>query len=329
MTVALSVHGLTKRYGKVTVLDDVSIDFHAGHLHALLGANGAGKSTLCKIISGLTAASGGRMKLGEAAYQPSSKQEAETHGVQIVQQELNLIETLSVAENLQLASLPNRLGVLRMSELHRSAREALDRFGLPDVDTHAIVGNLGVGKQQMIEIAAALARDAGVLILDEPTAALSGSESEELFAHLKRMREQGVAIIYISHRLEEVQQLSDEVSVLRDGRLVTTEPISRINRDKMVAWMSSDESASDPSESSEADFVSHRRDEVGLSVEGISSGMVGDVSFRVRRGERFGIAGLVGSGRTELLRAVFGADMAEAGHVSLAGGAPVRFRHPS
>jgi ribose transport system ATP-binding protein len=329
MKVALSVRGLTKSYGNVTVLNDVSIDFHAGHLHALLGANGAGKSTLCKIISGLVSASAGQMSLGGGDYQPGSKQDAEASGVQIVQQELNLIETLSVAENLRLASLPNRWGVLRMSELHRSAREILDRFGLPDVDTHTIVGSLGVGKQQMVEIAAALARDARVLILDEPTAALSGSESEELFTHLTRMREQGVAIIYISHRLEEVQQLSDEVSVLRDGQLVTTEPIANINREKMVAWMSSEEEADDDSRQPATSFVSHRRDEVGLSVQGISCGMVNNVSFDVRRGERLGIAGLVGSGRTELLRAIFGADVADSGHVSLAGGEAVRFTHPS
>lgn len=327
MMAALSVRGLTKSYGKVTVLNDVSIDFYSGHLHALLGANGAGKSTLCKIISGLITASGGQMSLGENDYQPSSKQDAETRGVQIVQQELNLIETLSVAENLRLASLPNRAGILKMSELHCSARQILDRFGLPNVDTRTMVGNLGVGKQQMVEIAAALARDARVLILDEPTAALSGSESEELFSHLARMREQGVAIIYISHRLEEVQQLSDEVSVLRDGRLVTTEPISRINREKMVAWMSSEEVGVASKQSATA-FVSHRRDEIGLSVQGISCGMVHNVSFDVRRGERLGIAGLVGSGRTELLRAIFGADVAGAGYVTLAGGKAVRFTHP-
>ncbi|MFG0266862.1 MAG: sugar ABC transporter ATP-binding protein [Rhodopirellula sp. JB055] len=329
MTVALSVRGLTKRYGDVTVLDDVSIDFQAGHLHALLGANGAGKSTLCKIISGLIPASAGQMSLTGDEYRPGNKQDAEARGVQIVQQELNLIETLSVAENLRLAALPNRWGLLRMSELHRSARQVLDQFGLPDVDSHAIVGELGVGKQQMIEIAAALARDARVLILDEPTAALSGSESEELFTHLKKMREQGVAIIYISHRLEEVQQLSDEVSVLRDGRLVTTEPISRIDRDKMVAWMSAEEDAAQSAQPSTPDFVSHRTDQVGLMVDQITSGMVNDVSFTVRRGERFGIAGLVGSGRTELLRAICGADVATSGNVSRGEGERVRFTHPS
>ncbi|WDQ19192.1 sugar ABC transporter ATP-binding protein [Rhodopirellula sp. P2] len=329
MTVALSVRGLTKRYGTVTVLDDVSIDFQAGNLHALLGANGAGKSTLCKIISGLIPASAGQMSLSGDDHCPGNKQDAEARGVQIVQQELNLIETLSVAENLRLASLPNRWGVLRMGELHRSARTILDQFGLPDVDSHAIVGQLGVGKQQMIEIAAALARDARVLILDEPTAALSGSESEELFTHLKQMRDQGVAIIYISHRLEEVQQLSDQVSVLRDGRLVTTEPISRINREKMVAWMSAEENESKSSRQAGPEFVSHRTDQVGLLVERMTSGMVDDVSFSVRRGERFGVAGLVGSGRTELLRAIFGADVATSGNVSLGDGERLRFTHPS
>ncbi|MCC9644641.1 sugar ABC transporter ATP-binding protein [Rhodopirellula sp. JC740] len=329
----LSVEGLTKCYGNVPVLRDVSIEFAAGQIHALLGANGAGKSTLCKIISGLTPASDGCMTLGDTSYQPASKQDAEAHGVQIVHQELNLIETLSVAENLRLTRLPHQWGVLRVAELHRDARTILDRFGLNDVDTKTLVGDLGVGKQQMLEIAAALARDARVLILDEPTAALSGTESEELFRHLRGLRDQGVANIYISHRLEEVQQLSDRISVLRDGRLVTTTPTIEVDREKMVAWMSSGAQEADEKKLGQSNdspiFNSHRTEQTGLRVQNLSCGMVRDVSLNVRRGERLGIAGLVGAGRTEFLRAVFGADVAESGTVAIGDSPARRFRHPS
>lgn len=325
MNSLLQVDGLTKRYGNVTVLRDVSLEVRQGEIHALLGANGAGKSTLCKIVSGLVPKSEGQMTLDGHSFAPSNKQDAEAAGVEIVQQELNLIPTLSVAENLLLTRLPRRFGAIDSRELHRRAAQILDRFGLADVASDALVGSLGVGRQQMVEIAAALARQCKLLILDEPTAALSGSESEQLFAHLTRLRDEGVAIIYISHRLDEVARLSNRVTVLRDGMLVSTQSTASLTTDAMVDLMSGETAVA-----AKRDHVCHATNQDAMRVESVTSGIVDDVSFTVRRGERLGITGLVGSGRTELLRAIFGADVAAGGHVFLDDDpTPRRFRHPS
>jgi ribose transport system ATP-binding protein len=310
----LQLQGMTKRYGDVTVLGNVSMEVRAGEIHALLGANGAGKSTLCKIVSGLIPATDGTMQLEGTGFRPITKQQAEAAGVEIVQQELNLIGTLSVAENLFLTRLPSRAGVIRDRELHDQARAVLDRFGLTDVQTHTPVDSLGVGRQQMVEIATALARSCRLLILDEPTAALSGSESEQLFDHLRSLRDQGVGILYVSHRLEEVAALTDRVTVLRDGQFVATRLTGSLTTDDMVDLISGEANSS----VAEA-HTSHCRNEIAISVRSLSCGMVRDVSFDVRRGERLGITGLVGSGRTELLRAIFGADVATTGEIRLFG----------
>jgi len=312
-TTLLQTTELTKRYGSVTVLRDLSLEVRSGEIHALLGANGAGKSTLCKIISGLITASSGTMQLAGKIYAPETKQQAEACGVEIVQQELNLIGTLSVAENLLLTRLPHRGGFLRSRRLHEEARGILDRFGLSDVATFAPVESLGVGHQQMVEIATALARQCRVLILDEPTAALSGTEATQLFAHLSELRTQGVAIIYISHRLDEVARIADRVTVLRDGKYVATRETSSLSTNDMVALMSGDASSNDG-----AKHRLYRTDEMAMQVRSLTCGKVRDVTLQVRRGERLGITGLVGSGRTELLRAIFGADVATSGEVVLA-----------
>jgi len=317
--------GLTKRYGQVTVLENVDIEVRPGEIHALLGANGAGKSTLCKIISGLIPASRGDMELDGVPYRPSHKQSAEAAGVEIVQQELNLIANLSVAENLHLTRLPNTLGIVRGRRLRESARRVLDRFGLSGIPVDTPVGSLGVGRQQMVEIAASLARRCKLLILDEPTAALSGSESAALFDQLHRLRRQQVGIIYISHRLEEVRSISDRITILRDGKGVGTFATESLTTDDMVQRMSGEAASS-----AEPTHTSHRTSEIAMRVAGLTCGMVRDVSFDVHRGERFGITGLVGSGRTEVLRGVFGADVATAGQVTLSrSGATTTFTSPS
>ena len=311
----LQTEGLTKRYGPVTVLDRVVFDVRGGEIHALLGANGAGKSTLCKIISGLIPASEGTMRINDLPFSPSNKQEAESSGVEIVQQELNLIPTLSVAENLFLSRLPSTCGWIQGKQLHRLARQALDRLGLDDIDPQEPVSLLGVGKQQMVEIAAALDRQCRLLILDEPTAALSGAETNRLFDWLAQLRRQGVGMIYISHRLDEVARIADRITVLRDGKQVCTKETSTVTTDQMVDLMSGEpkESTSVPPRSSSQRI----RQEIGFSVKHLCVGWVDDVSFFVRRGERLGITGLVGSGRTELLRAIFGAEVADSGSVQI------------
>jgi ribose transport system ATP-binding protein len=322
----LVVRDLTKQYS-TTVLDRVTFDLRAGEIHALLGANGAGKSTLCRIISGLVQPTGGEMVLSGQVFAPATKQAAESVGVQIIQQELNLIPTLSVAENLMLTRLPSRGGVINHRELHRRVRCALDRFALEDVGTETLVGSLGVGRQQMVEIAAALDLDCKILILDEPTAALSASEAERLFEWLARLREQQVGIIYISHRLDEVARIADRVTVLRDGKSVCTQPTAGLTTNAMVDLMTGQRDDSAASHR----HMSFTRDRIAMRVEGLSRGeLLQDVSLEVRAGERLGIAGLVGSGRTELLRAIFGADVAQVGQVQLGETAVARrFHHPS
>lgn len=319
-----STCGLTKRYGKATVLNDVSVEFHSGEVHALLGANGAGKSTLVRMIAGLVAPSNGTMMRGGQPYQPSFKRDAETAGVEIVQQELNLIPTLSVAENISLSRMPSFAGFVNHSRLHRRAESALERFGLTDIDPSTPVSELGVGRQQMVEIAAALDRDCKLLILDEPTAALSASESKMLFTQMKSMCDRGISIIYISHRLDEVRRLSQRVSVLRDGCHVGTYRTEECSTDRMVESMSGEEP---PSKDTNARANSTT---VAMKVVGITGGPVRDVSFQVHREEVLGIGGLVGSGRTELLRLIFGADVADSGYLTL-GDSSVqqRFEHPA
>lgn len=301
--------GICKRYGSVTVLDDVALDIRAGEIHALLGANGAGKSTLCKVISGLVPNDGGTMRLSSAPYSPRNKQDAEAHGIQMVQQEFNQIATLSVAENLMLSAMPSMGGIIRYGELSRRARVALDRFGLDDIEPETVVGTLGVGRQQMVEIATALDRECRLLILDEPTAALSATETRRLFDQLSILRDEGVGILYISHRLDEVAQITDRVTVLRDGQEVGTHATASLTTDQMVDLMSGQDTQA------ESQFVSQVTSDHAITVRGISGGPIQNVSFTVRRGERLGISGLVGSGRTELLRLIFGADRATAGEV--------------
>jgi len=319
----LAAHQITKRYGAATVLDRVSIDVRGGEIHALLGANGAGKSTLCRILAGLGQADSGSMQLADLSYRPMSKQQAESCGVEIVQQELNLVSNLTVAENILLTRMPSRGGVIGRRELNARARRALDRFGLQEVEPDTPVGKLGVGRQQMVEIAAALDRQCRLLILDEPTAALSGTETRALFARLRELRGVGVGIIYISHRLDEITSIADRVTILRDGKHVCTSAVDSLNTDQMIELMSG------AGASHQREFRSFATTSPLLSTEQLSGGMVRGVSFSVARGERLGIAGLVGSGRTELLRLIFGADAAESGWVRIGEqGVGRRFQHP-
>jgi ribose transport system ATP-binding protein len=321
----LTVTGATKDYAS-RVLDSVDFELRSGEVHALVGSNGAGKSTLCKIIAGLIPATAGSMTLSGQPYAPANKHAAESVGVQIVQQELNLISTLTVAENLMFGRFPHVWGVIRRRPMEAQARVALDRFGLNEIDVDTVTAELGVGKQQMLEIAAAIDRQCKVLILDEPTAALTANESGRLMERIERMREDGVGIVYISHRLDEVSHIADRVTILRDGKIVTTRHAHALSTAEMVALMSGTEVFS--ATRSHHDLSTDR---VRLRVSGLTrKPAVDDVSFQLREGERLGIAGLVGSGRTELLRSIFGADTAQAGSVYIdKDSSPHRFTSPS
>jgi ribose transport system ATP-binding protein len=301
----------------VPALVNLDLDVPAGEVHALIGANGAGKSTLARIVSGLTSPDTGRMRLGDADFAPASKAQAERAGVHIVQQELTILPTLSVAENLFLTRLPRRFGLVDYQRLHRDATNALAAVGLGGIDPRTPAGELGIGRQQLVELAAALARPGcRLLVLDEPTAALTESEIELLFEHVARLRRQGVAIVYISHRMEEIRRIADRVSVLRDGRLVETGPAADLSISRAIRLMIGREDAVD----GDAMAGTRHAGPPVLQVEGLSRrGMLRDVSFDVRSGEILGIAGLVGSGRTTLLRTIYGAESAGSGRVRIDG----------
>ncbi len=307
----LSIDAVGKDY-TATVLDNVTLALNAGEVLALTGENGAGKSTLSKIICGLEAATRGGMRLGGQTYTPTSRRDAEQHGVRMVMQELGLIPTLSVAENLLMGRLPHRAGWLRRDALHAAASQQLAKIGLTHIDPATPVSALGIGQQQMVEIARNLHDDTRILVLDEPTAMLTPRETNYLFDQIAHLTARGVAIIYVSHRLEELRRIADRAAVLRDGRLVDVLPMAGLTEDALVQRMVG---------RSVNDLEDRPRRTAGpvvMGVQGIGRGTaVQDVSLELRAGEVFGIAGLVGSGRTELLRLLFGADRADRGNVTL------------
>jgi ribose transport system ATP-binding protein len=309
----LSLRGIGKSYAG-PVLSEVDLELRAGEVHALVGENGAGKSTLCRIIAGLARADDGSMALRGERYSPRSKADAEQCGIRMVLQELNLIGTLTVAENLFLNRLPNRGGWIDYALLHREAAALLARVGLDHIDPATPAGRLGIGHQQMIEIAAGLSQRCEVLILDEPTAALTDLEIENLFRQIAQIKAAGSSVLYISHRMEEIRLISDRISVLRDGRLLATRETAGFPLDEIVRLMVGREVG-------ETLRVSPGpAGEVALQVEGLRAGTaVRGVSFEARRGEILGFAGLMGSGRTETMRAIFGADPRDAGEIRLFG----------
>ncbi|ANW49048.1 ABC transporter ATP-binding protein [Burkholderia pseudomallei] len=310
-TPTLVVTGIGKTYAE-PVLDDVSLALYPGEALALTGENGAGKSTLSKIVAGLVAPTTGAMRLAGAEYAPHSRAHAEALGVRMVMQELNLVPTLTVAENLFLDRLPHRFGVIDRRRLAADARAAMARVGLDSLDPDTLVGSLGIGHQQMVEIARSLAGDCRVLILDEPTAMLTAREVELLFDQIARLKADGVALVYISHRLEELARVAQRVAVLRDGRLVHVDRIDAQPTERLVALMAGREIAE------QAVHGTRTPGAPRLRVERLSRGdAVRDVSFDVRAGEIFGISGLIGAGRTELLRLVYGADAADGGTMSI------------
>jgi ABC-type sugar transport system ATPase subunit len=319
----LEVEALTRRFPGVTAVDEVDFALRAGEVHALLGENGAGKSTLIKILGGALRRDAGTMRLNGDPVDFHSPSEALAAGIAVIYQELVLCPHLSVAENVLMGHLPRTAGV-RVDWPQTRSRVAalLAQLGV-SLPLNAPVGRLSTAQQQLVEIAKALSRDSRILILDEPSAALGQSDLEHLFRVIRRLREQGVAIVYISHRLEEVFQIADRVTVLKDGRLVGSWPVAEVTMPRLVRAMTGRDLGVTSAVSGDAAA------QVRLEVRGLGRhGAFRDVSVVLRGGEIVGVAGLVGSGRTELLRAIFGADRPDEGEI-VVDGAPVRFRSPA
>lgn len=315
----LKLEGVTKEFPGVKALQDVSLDLRAGEVHAVCGENGAGKSTLMKIISGVYQRDAGNMIYkGETVHFTSALQ-SEAAGIAIIHQELNLVPHLSVAENIYLAREP-RLSFLgggfmvNRRKLRQDAKRCLDRLGV-DINPDAQVRTLSVAQRQMVEIAKALSLNASVLIMDEPTSSLTQQEAQLLFRVIRDLKREGTGIIYISHRLDEMAEIVDRVTVLRDGRYISTDDFDAITVDYIVARMvgrSLEEKFPAPTRSPSKDTI--------FSVSGLTRhGVFSDIGFELRRGEILGFAGLMGAGRTEVARAIFGADPFDSGSILLEG----------
>jgi len=316
MTVLLELRGVSKSFAGIRVLKDVDFDVRPGEVHALMGENGAGKSTLIKIISGVHAPDeGGIIRIGDTQHKALSSRAAARGGIATVYQELLLFPELSVAENVFLGHAPRtRLGTLDWSLMRRQARQLLDSLDSHDLDVDAKVGTLSVANRQRVEIAKALSQNARVLIMDEPTAALADADVRRLMIVVKRLRERGVGIVYVSHKLPEVFEIADRVTVLRDGALIGTHPIAEVTEQSLVGMMVGRDIAQ---------LFPKPVPNIGdviLRVKGLCFGdRVRDISFDLRRGEILGIAGLVGSGRTEMALTIFGITPATAGSIELDG----------
>jgi ribose transport system ATP-binding protein len=308
------LRGIRKTYPGVVALDGVDLDLRAGEVHVLLGENGAGKSTLMKVISGAVTRDSGDILLEGVPVEISGPRHAQALGIGIIYQEFNLVPHLTAAENIFLGREPALApGVIDQRALMRDAQRQLDDLGVA-IDARAMVSRLSVAQQQMVEVAKALSLQTRVLIMDEPTSALTEQEIKELFAAIRRLRERGVAIVYISHRMEELFAIGDRVTVLRDGRHVATRGIRETNMPELVRWM--------VGRDLKDQFPKQRaaKGEEVLRVEGLTrDGVLRDVSFSLRRGEVVGLAGLMGSGRTSLARALFGADAIDGGRIFVRG----------
>ena len=310
----LKLQGISKRFPGVVALNNVSFDIEAGSGHVLLGENGAGKSTLINLLGGVFRPDDGQILFDGKEYRPASPFEAFGAGIRIVHQELHPLSNLTVAENLLFERLPRKYGLVNFSDMNRRAAELLSEVGL-DIAPTTQASRLSVAQLQLLEIAKALCYESKFLVLDEPTATLTSKEVDRLFEILKRLRNKGVTTLYISHRLEEIFEVGDNVTVLRDGQHVTTRPLNGLKIPDIVELMVG---------RSISDAGHFRRDVI---VSGEALGVSGlkvtksspELSFSVGKGEIVGIAGLVGSGRTEAVRAIFGADTKSAGEIRING----------
>jgi inositol transport system ATP-binding protein len=319
----LEVEDLRKEFPGVLALDEVSLRVRPGTVHAVMGENGAGKSTLMKIIAGIHPPDRGTVKLRGRPVRLDSPREALTHGIAMIHQELNLMPTMTVAENVWLGREPlNRLGFVDHAELRRRTAELFRRLGI-ETDPTIRVGELSVAERQMIEIAKALSRNADLLIMDEPTSALTEKETRHLFGIIRELKAEGRGVLYITHRLSEVFEVADEISVLRDGRYIGTRSASATTPDELIRWMVGRELTQ---------LFPQRETAPGrvvLSVRALGlAGRFQDISFDLRAGEILGVAGLIGAGRSHLAETLFGLTPATSGTIAIEG-REVAIGHPS
>ena len=319
--VVLSLNNITKKYPGVLALNKVSMDFVEGEVHALLGENGAGKSTLIKAVAGAIDIDSGIIKINGQEYHRITPSLSRSLGIEVIYQEFNLVPTLSVAENIFLCEKSENSILFSAKEIEKKAIKVLDQFGVT-IDPRSIVQDLSIADQQIVEIAKAVSKNVKILIMDEPSAPLSVSEVEMMFKIINQLKMNGVTIIYISHRLEEVFQISDRVSVMRDGCYITTKNTKETNRQELINLMVGRELK---------EGYPPRRNlpgEIALEVIDLTGNGVRNISFSVRKGEILGISGLVGAGRTELAQLIFGAAHMEQGEISI-NGKPVKIKSPS
>lgn len=300
----LEIKNVTKRFPGVTALKEVSFNVNKGEIHALVGENGAGKSTLIKILSGVNSLEEGELYLHGEQVRFSKPIEAIEKGISVVHQEIKLVSTLSAAENIFIGRpVLNKLGLLDRKQLNKNARNLLDSIGADIINEKTIVSRLSIAEQQMVEICKALSYNSEIIIMDEPSATLTNKELTLLFKILNNLKKMGITVIYISHRLEEIFEIADRVTVLRDGRHIYTGNVSEVDRKKLISMMVGRELENEyPKEFFE-------RGEPILEVRSLNRpGVLKNISFTLYKGEILGFAGLVGSGRTELARTIFGAD---------------------
>ncbi|RDE09176.1 sugar ABC transporter ATP-binding protein [Pelagibacterium lacus] len=315
----LAASRISKSFGEVPVLFSVDFDVRAGEVHALIGENGAGKSTLIKILSGLEAPTSGTIILDGAPVRLPPHGEAEAMGIVVIHQELNLAEHLTVAESIFLGREWTRFGFLRRGDMQNEAQRILDSLDVA-IDTNRRINTLSVADKQMVEIAKAISREARVLIMDEPTAVLTPAETKTFFEQVRRLKAKGVAIVFISHKLDEVMTLSDRITVLRDGQLIATVETGDLTPDAIAEMMVGRELSNLYPPKHEPDVDAP----LVLEVDGLVALGVRGVSFALRQGEILGFAGLIGSGRTAVMEAIVGLSDVHAGQIRVRG-KPVRF----
>ena len=318
--IILEVKGISKRFGGVKALEDINLQVRRGEVHALVGENGAGKSTFIKILTGAHAPSFGTVVFDGKEYSELTPIEALSAGISAIYQEFNLIPFLSVADNIFFGVERMNHGVLDKQKMDEECRELFKSIHI-DINPREQIRKLGIAQQQLVEIAKAVSKNAKLLIMDEPSAPLTENETKTLHDIVKQFKEKGITIIYISHRMEEIFDICDRVTVFRDGHCISTKNVADTDRQSLIADMVG-RALGETYPESNAEHT-----EVVLEVNGIKNSRVHDVSFTLKKGEILGLGGLVGAGRTELVRAIFGADPISAGEIRV-NGKPVKIKSP-